>query len=530
MKNKNSKSNEEKLCNNIKGRLLNFCSEYKIMFIMTIIVGVIAHGFMLANKLPNHDDLESTFTKGVTFKLGRWGLELLQSIFPNISMPWLNGLILIILVAISACLVAKILGVKSKVKQCLIGTIMVTYTSITCTMAYMFTASSYGVAILLSVLSVYFAVKMKRKTHLFLSIVCLIFSLSIYQAYIGLIATLFIILLIKDCINKEEDFKKIIFKGLKFLAILIIASLIYLITVVVINYYTGNTLSDYQGANEVGNITIKSILSGIANSYMTLPRLVLRDFYGLSAGIILKIGYAIALASILILAIMQLKNISKVSKKKTILYILLALILPISMNLMYVISSKIEIHSLMLYGNCFILILPLVLLEEVPITKIKQWINKVVVITLIFVSYKYVVYANECYFELKFSYENTYAFYNTLVTRIESTQGFDENSKIAFIGQYSGVMLTYNNYVFDDLNDFTGIINNLEMINAYSKERFILNYIGVDFKYASETEINDLKNRSEVQLMEIYPFSNSIKKIDDYIVVKFSDESIYLVN
>ena len=70
---------------------------------------------------------------------------------------------------------------------------------------------------------------------------------------------------------------------------------------------------------------------------------------------------------------------------------------------------------------------------------------------------------------------------------------------------------------------FTGILSNYEMITAYSKENFIKNYIGVDFNYATEEEINNLKTKNEVQEMELYPYDNSIKKIDDIIVVKFSD-------
>ena len=195
------------------------------------------------------------------------------------------------------------------------------------------------------------------------------------------------------------------------------------------------------------------------------------------------------------------------------------------MNLMYIISSKIEIHSLMLYGNCFILILPLILIEKSQETKLIRCINKIVTVTLIIMAYKYIIYANESYFELKLSYENTHSFYTTLTTRIESIQGFNKDTKIAFIGLYTGETLYINANYFSDLDDFTGIISNLEMISAYSNENFIKNYIGVDFNYASEEEINELQNNEEVKEMNIYPYDNSIKKINNIIVVKFSEES-----
>lgn len=519
--------------NDLSRSFLNFCKTYKTMFIATIVLGIIAHGFMLANKLPNHDDLQSIFSNGVTFELGRWGLEILKYVFPNISIPWLNGFILIILISISACFIAKILNIKSKVKQCLIGAVMVTYSSITCTMAYMFTASSYGVAILLSVLCVYFALKTDKKTNLILSVICLIISLSIYQAYLSITATLFIILLIKDCLDKEEKTKTIILRGLKFLAILIVSLLLYLLSVIFVNYFTGNSLSEYQGANEIGSFSFDDVLGGIFMAYLTIPRLILRDFYGLSAGILLKVGYLISFIIICILSILCLIKILKNSKSKAVLFIILGLLLPLTMNSLYLVSDKIEMHSLMCYANFFILVLPLVLIELIDnISKINfvKWFNRIIICVLIIMTFKYITYANECYFELKLSYENAYSFYTTLVTRIESTHGFNENTKVAIIGYYNGGELNNNSIAFSDLDDFTGILSNYEIINAYSKENFIKNYIGVDFNYATSKEINELIANDEYKNMSIYPYDNSIKLIDNIIVVKFSEERIYIVN
>ena len=515
--------------NNLKERLLNFYKNYKMMFIVTIIIGFIAHGFMLANKLPNHDDLQSTFSKGVTFELGRWGLELIKYISPNYSMPWFNGIMLLILIAISACLIARILGIKSKVKQCLLGAIMITYSSVTCTMAYMFTANSYGIAILLAILGAYFAIKMNKKLNLILSVICLILSLSIYQAYICITATLFIILLIKDCLKNEENLKNIVLKGLKLLSILIVSLLLYLASVIIVNYITGSSLGEYQGANSIGSFSITGVVKGILSNYLVLPRLVFRDFYGLSAGILLKIGYVISFISIFILAIMCLKRISKVSKGKAVVFVVLGILIPLTMNALYLVNEKLEMHSLMVYSNLFILVLPLVLINELnknfEVSKEKtiKYINNIIVGTLIIMTFKYITFANECYFELKLSYENMYSFYNTLVTRIESTPGFDENTKVALVGNYNGSLLTNNKLRFSDLEDFTGILKNYELITAYSKENFIRNYIGADFIYASAEEINYLVNNKEVQKMSNYPYDNSIKKIDNIIVIKFSD-------
>ena len=49
-----------------------------------------------------------------------------------------------------------------------------------------------------------------------------------------------------------------------------------------------------------------------------MPRLILRDYYGVSAGILLKLGYGISFITIFILAIVILKSIIKESKTRAI--------------------------------------------------------------------------------------------------------------------------------------------------------------------------------------------------------------------
>lgn len=494
--------------------------KYNFIFIGTMILGLLAHLFMLTNKLPNHDDIESLFSKGVTNELGRWGLELIQYILPNFSMPWLNGIILLICIAVSACIIAEILKINSKVKQILIGGIMITYASVTCTLAYMFTASAYGIAILLSVLSVYFAIK-NKKINIFFSIICLTLSISIYQAYISLAITLFVILLIQDCSNENKDIKQILKKLGKFALISISSLVIYLIIMIIVNKIANVSLSNYQGASELGNISIISILKGIINSYAVLPRMILRDLYGISAGIILKACYLITISLTIIFALIHLIKIVKINKKKAIIYAFLGVILPITMNLMYIINPNVEMHSLILYSNCLLPIIPIILIEKLDKSKLKDITNKILVVTLSIIIFKYIIYANECYLQMELSYENTHSFYTTLVTRIEQTEGFNSDTKIAFIGSYSGAMIQNNGMYFSDLEDFTGIFSNVELINAYSKKNFIKYYIGVDFKYETDERVEELENVEEVKEMNVYPYDGSIKKIENTIVVKF---------
>ena len=63
--------------------------EYKAPILASAIFGMLAYLFAFTNKLVNHDEVFCLFSKGATVDSGRWGLGLLDSIFPDYSMPWL---------------------------------------------------------------------------------------------------------------------------------------------------------------------------------------------------------------------------------------------------------------------------------------------------------------------------------------------------------------------------------------------------------------------------------------------------------
>ena len=58
---------------------------------------------------------------------------------------------------------------------------------------------------------------------------------------------------------------------------------------------------------------------------------------------------------------------------------------------------------------------------------------------------------------------------------------------------------------------------------AYSKNAFINYYLGFDIPFATDSEIKEIKGTPDFAEMDVYPYYGSIKKIGDYIVVKFSE-------
>ena len=126
-----------------------------------------------------------------------------------------------------------------------------------------------------------------------------------------------------------------------------------------------------------------------------------------------------------------------------------------------------------------------------------------------------VYYANMVYLKLDLQYENASAFYTSLCAQIKDTEGFDENSRLAVIGQQDNLM-----YIPDELDTELMLGPAHDLVNIYSRENFFRYYLGFDIPFADDAELEKLENDSRVAAMSEYPYYGSVQKIDDYIVVK----------
>ena len=470
---------------------------------------------MLTNKILNWDDLNCLFSKGETFILGRWFLSITEYIFPNISLPTFNGIIAIILLSISGVFIVDILEIKNKTNRILVGAILVSFPVFTATLTYMFTVHSYMLALFMSILSAYLAKKENSALSYVLSICLLTFSLGTYQTYISITATLLIILLIKKCFE-EKDYKRLLFQTIKYLSILVISLLLYAIINQIIITKLGIQLSEYQGIASMGTYSIKGILKGIAKSYIHII-LPFNLTNGIGTNVLLIVIRIICFTLVIFyLFVKMFKNIKQ--KFNLGLGIFCLLLLPITFNMVYIFSPSVCYHFLMMFGDCFIYISLILIID-----KDKKYFSGAIKLLLLIQIFTYVYIANASYLKMHLSYENTYAFYTGLITNIQNTEGYDENTKIAIIGDYASKEL-YQTNKFNIIDDLTGVTSNIQLINSYSKFNFIIYYIGFNGNFIQPEKATEiLKDNEEYINMPVYPYKGSIKKIDNLLVVKLSE-------
>lgn len=118
-------------------------------------------------------------------------------------------------------------------------------------------------------------------------------------------------------------------------------------------------------------------------------------------------------------------------KKKLALLLGLLILLPLGINCMYLFVSVKSIHALVLFSFVAVYLLPAILIEKGQHRKITQKLGNIahsfclngMVVGMAVILLCNTATANKAYLKMQLSYENTYAFASSVLTRLQSTEG-----------------------------------------------------------------------------------------------------------
>lgn len=496
----------------IEQRLYLYWKQFKAPVISAWIAGALAYMFVLTNKIPNWDDMQFLFGKGYTLTSGRWGLDIIKYLLPNYSMPWLWGIISIFILSFAVCIMIHIFGIKSKLLQCLLSINVLVFPSQIGTMLYMFTSSSYAIAFLLAVLSVSLFIKGGYSRRI-LALVALICSCSIYQAYIAIAASFFVLLLIQKIIRNECTVVSIVKQGLSYLLFFAISLAVYYSITLLLLHATGNELNGWA----VRATTYENgIFYRIIRSWKLFVAMFLYRDYGLISTTLSQIAHIVcgivAVAFAFWIVIKQ-KNIYKA----LLFLLLMGVLLPLSINCLVILLGENGVHALTLYSFISVYILAIVVFDNISYTKTRKLLRNTVAVGLAVIALSNIYTANKAYLKQYLVYENTFSFYETIITQIQMTEGFDESSKVAIIGNIAVDSDYLGRFGKNTVYGLCGF-----KAEAISDEVISL-YLGIDLNYATDTEKEQLRLDERVKQMNTYPYYGYIQKIDDYIVVKIGE-------
>lgn len=507
----------------VKDMYYKVTGRFKTAFLAAVIFGLIAHIYMFTNKLPNFDDIAYMNKFGTTFRYGRWFLWVLGAVAYHLefvfSLPWMNGLLTLLTLAISAGIIAELLGMNGKVANVLLGAALVVFPSWTVTFFYMFTAPYYGVAVLLAVLSVYLTVR--RKRGIWISAVLMACSLGIYQAYLPFTATLYVVLLFA-MLYENHHYMEILKKSFYYLFSLGMGVVCYFILMRLSLALTGQELTEHKGISSMGRFNFSRVPE--------LIKIIVHNYFGVFLNNDLEISYNfitkgmylfLFIISGILIAALFFKYIKAKDYLKGIEVLVLAVVFDLAINSIYIMCDE-GIYSIMYYAYVFMMIFPLLLIDRTAEKHENTFIVIFEYMTILSVGvgvFSYCHFANAQYLSLYLSYEQSYSFCNTLITQIKSIDDYQDDMPVVLVGEKFADDSLYHN---DVMRSYAISGKDEVLIDAYSRHEFFWFYCGFDAQFMTVGELSK-EAQAEIAKMPNYPNKDSIRIIDGAIVVKAGD-------
>jgi len=518
----------------VEKNMLNLNKTERYSLWSTLILGILAHGYLLTNQLFFHDGIEHAFDFGWNtwmISLGRWSTSILLSFFQFlfgmdiVSSVFFNTTLMIFLLAVMSLLIIKILRINDPYLAAAVSGIIVVFPNITSVLGYCFTAYNYALTYFLVTLGVYVITNTKLNSVLkyTIFIISQTFAIGIYQAAIPFMLSIIAVYLIKYSFDEDniswKNYLGCIFKW----AVLCIASMmLYFIVTFSWLEITGIKLAKYQNINNwgVGSVsdylqriflTYRHIVFDRINSSEDMFPMSIRFFY---YGILILIA---ASACVIII-----KTFRK-SKAKGIQSAVLLLLFPVAVNFIYVMCGKeSNIHSLMQFSRIFIFVLLCLLIETAAkyayINEKKLKFLRLGTLALFgIMGFLYIRLANVCYVKATFIQARAISYFTTLQTRIQSIPGYRAEYPVVFVNDrkksLSNVEITKQLKVVNILP-----YNFNDLLSNFAWKRFMNMWVG----YSPVIhDAKTIKNPKVLDDMPRYPDDGSIRIIEGKIVVKF---------
>ena len=265
-------------------------------------------------------------------------------------------------IAISACLITDLLGIKSNWAKLLMGGDGCISGCGRHISLYVYSCSLFF-GLLFMVVSVWMIERVRY--GLAGGIILFSFGLGIYQAYLEIWLGLAVCVLMRKCLEKETLFRDLIKYVLKYIGVSIAGLFLYLICSKVFLTILSIAPTSYQGFDELGTLNILKIFQGAWNGWRTYFSMAFRDVQGLTNSAIIRVSIIICLG---ISFYYFVKNSRKFiyDMKKLGIAVLLFIFFPICVNIMYAICvmDNSMIYTLMMYPAVMIFIFPIFLKEQ----------------------------------------------------------------------------------------------------------------------------------------------------------------------
>lgn len=513
---------------------ISYNKEKRTIFLVTIITSMIVHFQLYALMITGPDTLiNSMYHQADIWEamLLRFGLDFMQGIKGNIVSPILATLISSIFLGITVNLVIDILEIKNKYLKYITALVFVVAPNISATLTFFYCSDAYLLGMLLATLSVYLIKKYENKKWIIaVSGLLIALAMGMYQTYLSVTMVLCISTVIIDLLN-NKDKKKIFINIFRYILMGIIGIILFYalshITLLIKNL----PVSSYSGANSIGIKTLLGLPQLLPEAYQSFfgyyfyDKIIPNIIWG--TNIFYIIIFTIILISIIYIII---KN--KIYKKiiNTILILIFIIIAPICFGIIEIMVPSVDIHILMACSMIYIFPIFFKILEILPKDIISRIFEYIVVFCSLVIIWNYMWQDNASYIAIKSMQNQAESTVLRIMTQIEQLDEYNTETPVLFWGGLE------NNLYLDRskapteakkiYNRTWGFISDTPTIwlgNFDSWRKILYEYVGANVNLISSDKKEEILETEEFKNMKYYPEKDSIKIINNTVVVKLSD-------
>lgn len=545
------------MCNPMGTDILEFYQNkikksWKLAFYSAFLIGLLVHIYRFTNLLPNHDAVYNFYSSQNMVASGRWFLSIACSLGSWFDLPWVNAMLSLTFMGLTAAAVAEVFNMKNPCLIVLSSGLLVSFPAITATMHYEFTADGYMLSMFLAALSVCLTrmefLEKKYWQRFVLSSVCICLSCGIYQAYASfafiLAVCYFMTQLLENTWEMKRFWKWIGIQIMVYGAALAAYYLIWKLALLALHI----PASTYLGIDKVGVMGVKRLIYAVIDILRVFVRFFLEwniVKYGVTVYSVLNILFLAAF----VLGLVQAVRSSGCGKKKGNLVLLLLCVasLPFGCYVWMLTSPDVTYRTIMLQSVSLLYIFVAVIFDRWIYTSGHKFQANAALLLLAAIVFNNSVAANMSYAYMEKCYEKTYADAVELTTRVhllddgtvryvalcgslepwEQEDHFDA-SKLRQLGGWKHMDKTIltpeflSLYVDFDLSYYK--INGLEHPLVENEPNIPAPY-NWEFRFptVSAADALALSRTEEVRNMPVWPAKDSVQVLGDTIVVKLSE-------
>lgn len=499
-------------------RLLRLC------LIAGMLAGLFAHGFMFANKIPNHDDLYyDVDISGAGVESGRFALFFFWKLFSNLSAPWLNGILGVGFLSCAAALLSDAFGLRRRWQALSLTLIVVVFPENISLFCFMYEAHVFALGVMFAALAAWL-VPRGRFGWLW-AVVVVVLATGIYQVYLLLATGLMVIAILREVSVGGHAWKLTVRCAAAALAGLVL----YMLAAKLALRLTGSALNQYQGIDKMGSLDVSAIPTKLAQAYGTVFNYFIADTPIYLTKLMRLAQGALALGGVAAAVWIAVRAFARRQAMDGVLALGCMAVLPVVMAGIYFMGDDISVHSLVLYPLVLLLLAPALLLpgllEGLPHPNARRVLAVALTVVCAVYGLWGAVLSNQAYYKLYLAYTRSEHFANRMAARIEQTEGYVPGMTVALYGYVYGYIpegLVY--FEPDDTYRFTpmaGIITELDYINFLTMPKLLTRMIGLPVEATTTWQPQTEEETAAVAAMPSYPREGSISMVGDVCVVKF---------